>query len=265
MVDRSPKGRGSKRGAVIAAASGACVAAAGILGTLVVQRIGDEAADETVAEVDARRLAVEVELPGSSCDYTAATGWGDPSDAMDHTGILAVEKAVRKTQRLGDYGPARLHFTLPKTADKAVIDVRRIDIRSTATRTAPSWSISQEGCGGGQYSRTYVALLRASDTEVFLVDDDSLIRGSTFEPFSVTSGENVFMDYELAMCEPVTLDVQFDVTYKPDSAPERTISVPDKPIRMSGMRPLTEYVSSEGELQEVSPSAPVLSPSCEAP
>ncbi|KHL08377.1 hypothetical protein CLV56_4029 [Mumia flava] len=221
---------------LVALLSAAGTAAAVILGTLIVQRVGDEAADEGVAKADAARFDVDVSFPGNGCSYRGAVGWTDPADASSfESGLDPVADAVEASMQMAEFGTVRLHLALPTTAELTAIDVRTIEVRNESRDDPPVWHLAPQGCGAGQYWRHYLVLLGDSTTETLLVaegPDDAPVP-TTFEPFTVAPGEAVFMDFELVACEPLTHAVAFEVGYKADSGLEKTLVVPEEGVVVS--------------------------------
>ncbi|KAA1418361.1 hypothetical protein FE697_021310 [Mumia zhuanghuii] len=249
MPERDPSAPARSK-ALIAAVAAAGTAAAAILGTLLVQRLGDEAADEGVSKADAERFAVDVSYPGNGCSYRGAVGWTDPDTTARYTGTDGVADAVKDTGMMQGFGTVRLHFALPTTAELTAIDVRSVTLRTESRDDPPSWLLRPEGCGGGQYSRHYLALLGDSSSDLYLVEDTVEYEPvpATFEPFSVAPGETVFLDYEITSCKELTHTVYFEVGYKADTGAERTVTVPEDGIVLSAQEAGEEFMATDGEV-----------------
>lgn len=116
MSENPGKRRQSGRMVALAAA---CVSGLLALGTgavaLVGDRIGGEAADRSLARVDAQRLSMDVDFPGGSCDTGGTFGYGSEDDltqwGLDND---AISHAIANTGRMRDSGVVRLHLHCPR-------------------------------------------------------------------------------------------------------------------------------------------------------
>jgi hypothetical protein len=231
--------------------------ALGSIATIATQQLVQEGADRGKAVVDVRRFSIDVSYPNSGCSYGAAVGWEQGLDTEETSKLEdPVADTIRRTSQMGDSGLVRLHFSLPTTADMTSIDVRSIQLEAIEDgRGAPSWAILPTDCGAGQYSRVYEVEVDNAKPRMTLVSpspDGELQRKDGFEPFSVSAGEKVFMDFEIRLCDAATYGLKFAINYVADTGEELSISVPeDRAITMTGLYAAHQYVDwDNGTLEE---------------
>jgi len=204
--------------------------------------LGDKATEEIESGVDARRLAVDYSIP-DNCVISA--GWSDPGELLEQvtSGRVSISETVEHTLEMGSYGMVRLHFTLPRTSDLATIDVRAVDVRvSRVAAESPLWVLSEEGCGGAEYHRTYNATVRDGRVRITEITDDGESVEGPFEPFVVDPGEAEFLDYNVTICDQAAYDVVFEVKYSTDTGRESSLRIPeDGAFSLTGRPPATRY------------------------
>ena len=206
----------------------------------------EKAAEERQAREDAGRLIVDHSYPGHPCDYTAV-GWEEPTDEMPPVKGGTVE-AIRAGAAIGGSGVIQLHLTLPTIAGKTAIDVRAIHVEAKPVAIAtPAWELSEEGCGGGQYSQGYLAKILKGRADVRRLSAEGEALDAPFEPFSVTPGETVHINYELASCDSQTYDLRWNVEYVADTGGQFNIMIPKEgSIRITSAAPQEGFYHLDG-------------------
>jgi hypothetical protein len=252
--DNSPGRQRSGRSRLVAGAL-AVLTALGAAVWLLVQNAADrevarqqeQAGEERQAQVDAGRLIIDHSFSGHPCEYTAV-GWDAPSAEMPPLRGGTVE-AIQAGAAIGGSGLVRLHFTLPTTAGMTAIDVRSIDVMAVPVAdTAPAWQLTEEGCGGGQYSQDYAASIVQGRAQVRRVGADGEVENSPFEPFSVTPGETVHINYVVASCDAQTYDVSWRVHYVADIGDDFAATIPaEGSVRVAGAIATQSFFHLDGE------------------
>jgi hypothetical protein len=227
----------------------AVLAALGGTATFFGHAILGEFTDRSEAKVDAHRLAIDTDLPGPSCEYGGAFGY-NPGDDLTRWGAGndAVLNAVAATRRVYGFGLFRIHFTLPTTADKTAVDVRNIQVVARPLPKRPAWRLALEGCGGGQYHRTYMAGINAGNAHDYYLDAKGETVEESFEPFSVAAGETVYFDYVVTACDFATYAVFLKVEYAADTGGLTTQKVPLGEISNLGVP--RDVMLAAGDFQE---------------
>lgn len=242
----------SRRAVMVGLVTSAVISVTTAAVILVGNTIGQEAADRSLAEVDAHRLIVEVDHPGMSCDYGGTYGYGKGDD-LTQWGVDndVVVEGVQATGRFYWNGLARVHFTLPTTADQTAIDVRDIDVDLRPVRRPLAWLIGSE-CGGQQYHREYAVVIHEGESTIFEPGRGSASVPRPFEPFSVHPGESVFLTFRITACDHATYALRFEIDYVADTGDKVKAFVNAGEVSTTGAPRSVIFV--EGKPVEVGPA-----------
>jgi hypothetical protein len=221
--------------------------------------LSNKTAEEIEGGIDARRLSVDYSVPADNC--TASVGWSDPAHIVQEvaSGEATMDSILDETLTLGQYALVRIHFTLPRIADLATIDVRSVNIRlSPGNPQPPQWALSLEGCGAAEYNRQYLVAVRdgRAHTQILTEDGESLQK--PFEPFMVEPGETVFLDYNITVCDPASYELVFTISYVSDSGHEEKLRIPQRDAFMlTALPPQTMFLYDGREVLEYPQPVPL--------
>jgi hypothetical protein len=209
-----------------------------------------------VAVEDANQFRADERVVFQACKNGGAVGFAGTVEIPRPYKAIPAFRDLDTDLAFAQFGTVQLVFNLPRTADLAVIEVFSVEPEIVRrTQEAPAWAVYFEGCGGAEYHPMYETDIRNGRATTVQVNEAGKSKGDgRFDPFTVSPGEFVSVDFEVTACDRATYDVRFRVTYRTDQGKEKTLLMPEEhPMTFSSILPAVAYAPGFKTLESVDP------------